>query len=137
MREGRLLERISRKGMNPAVKMTFETGKLVDSIIMHLQRLLNTRVGCTMIDEKFGMADVTEIVSDYPDALNDMKNSIKKMISKYEPRIKDVRVEFIDKDILDHTLRFTISGVLTRDQRNIPIFLKTKLNPDGHMQIKR
>jgi type VI secretion system protein len=137
MREGRLLERIFQKGMNPGAKMTYETGKVVESVINHLQCLLNTREGCTMIDKDLGMADISEIVAEYPATLDYIKKTIKNIIAKYEHRIEHVNVAFVEKDDVKHVLHFSITGVLSRAGRVTPIILESKFNPDGYMQVKR
>lgn len=137
MREGRLLERISQKGNNPGAKMTYETGKLVESVVSHLRCLLNTREGCTMIDSELGMADVSQIVAEYPDTLDYIKRTILDIIKIYEPRIEQVSVEFIEKDELDHTLHFNIMGVLARQGQVTPVILESRFNPDGYMYVRR
>lgn len=137
MREGRLLERISQKGNDPGAKVTYETGKQVESVVNHLRCLLNTREGCTIIDKELGMTDISQIVAEFPDTLDYIKRTILKIIKIYEPRIEQVSVEFIEKDETDHTLHFNIMGVLARNGQITPVLLESRFNPDGYMYVRR
>ena len=137
MREERLLERLSGKGRRPGVKSVHEMGRLMDSIAAHLQRLFNTRQGCTQMDPELGLHDYTDFIPDYPDSLDLMEESIRRIVRSYEPRIRDVRVEFSEREEYSHILHFQISGVLRGESEGIPVVLESRLNPDGNMQVRR
>ncbi len=107
----------------------------VRSIIMHLRRLLNTRQGSVMIADDYGIPDFTAMAGDnYSEAVENMEQSIKRTIVKYEKRLRDVRI-IIDKDQKDvFSIRFKLEAFMVGEEK-IPVIFDTVFRSDGKFNI--
>ena len=135
MREERLLERIRVWKKEPGRREREDVGRITDSILYHLQRILNTRRGNVPIAEDYGIPDFTELLYSYPESVRDIEKSIRQTIQKYEPRLKAVRVNFIppEEDVL--SLRFQIIAQLATDLDKVPVFFETVVDSDGKIKV--
>jgi type VI secretion system protein len=136
MREERLLERLRNWEKNPKRRERADVSRISDSILWHLQRILNTRQGNVLIAEDYGIPDFTEFLFSYPDSVREMEKSIRLTIQKYEPRLTGVRVNFIpqEEDIL--SLRFQIAARLATTEKRNPVLFETIVDADGKVSIK-
>ncbi len=137
VREDRLTERIRARKKDPNRRSKEDPGKIMDSVLAHLQRILNTRQGNVPIAEDYGVPDFTTLLQGYPHSLQDFERSIRESIQKYEPRLKAVRVSFIpqEEDIL--SVRFQITGKLATEDHKDPVFFESVVGSDGRISIRR
>ncbi len=98
MREQRLLERIQLWEKEPDRRSREDSGRTIDSVMAHLQRILNTRQGSVQIAEDFGLPDFTDLIDNYPESIRDLERSIRKMIQRFEPRLSAIQVKFIPQE---------------------------------------
>jgi len=138
MRERRLLERIAHWGEEDGLRRTNQTQVdiLVRSVIDHLSRLLNTRQGSVQLDPLFGVPDFTNIASGTAaGSTREIEEEIRRMVLKYEPRIKSPRV-ILDRDLSDvQSIRFALEGMLEVDNRDIPLQLATTVGANGKVSL--
>ncbi len=134
MREERLLERIRRWEQEPLGRGRDNPRRAIESVVRHLQRLLNTRQGSAAIAEDYGIPDLGSLLQDGPDAPGDVEIVIRDVIEKYEPRLAGVRVNFAAHDNEKLTHRFDIQARLRLDDR--PVYLETLVGLDGRVQVK-
>lgn len=137
MREQRLLERIRSYAKNPDKRGAVDPNVVVKSIHKHAQHILNTRKGSVPIDPDYGVPDFTDIAGSYAsDTVQEMQQNINELLLKYEPRLKDVRVEFEpqDNDIL--SLKFRIRGALDMDGSDIPVIFESVVQSDGKITVE-
>jgi type VI secretion system protein len=136
MNNKRLFERIREwpgKGKNPS----FHSGNGVGSVVNHLKQLLNSRQGSTLIDRSYGMPDFTALRATFPDSIRDMERSITRTIERYEPRLKQVDVDFVEQDERDMTLYFHIHALLDSGQgETTAIYLESTLDAGGKMAVR-
>ena len=137
MREERLLERIRSWEKHPQRRATGDPKRRIDSVLRHLQRILNTRHGTVPIAEDFGIPDFTEFAHSYPESLRTVERAIRNTIQRYEPRLRAVRVNFLpqDEDVL--TLRFQIVAKLATEDTNLPVTFESILDSEGKVTLKR
>ncbi len=91
-----------------------------------------------MTSPELGIFDLANFVSDFPDSIHFMEDSIKTIIETYEPRITNVRVERIENgEEVRTNLFFQITGILLSEHNRLPVLFESWLNPDGKMQVKR
>ena len=135
MFEERLLERIANIDKKSTSIKSDHIPLKVRSIIQHLQSLLNTRQGCTLIAEDYGIPDYTDLAWDDRDnAVRRMEQSIKHAIITYEKRLQNVKV-FIDPDDKNYyKIKLVLEAVLAED-KNTPVTLETIISPDGQISI--
>ena len=137
MQENRLLERIRYLKEVPQERTRKDPKRVIDSVLKHLQRILNTRQGSVPIGEDYGMPDFTYFLRAYPDSIREIERSIRETIQKYEPRLKAIQVNSIpnDEDVL--SLRFQIIARLATDEDKGPVLFESILGSDGKMSVRR
>jgi len=134
VREERLLERIGIWAKEPNRRDKEDTRRIINSILRHLQRILNTKRGNVLIAEDYGVPDFTELMRSYPETIRDMERSIKHMIQKFEPRLKTVRLRLIPQEDNVLSLHFRIDAKLALNQEKV--LFETILDSDGKINIK-
>lgn len=136
MREKRLLERIGSWSKELGRRTREDPKRTFDSVLKHLQRMLNTRQGSVPIAEEYGVCDFTAFAGAYPDSIRDFERSIRQTIQKFEPRLKAVRVSLIpsDEDVL--SLRFQIVAKLATEEKSIPVLFEGLVDSKGKISIR-
>jgi len=135
MYEERLLERIADLEAPSGRRKGTGVSRAVDSIIRHLQRMMNTRQGSVPIAEDYGVPDMTNFpAQDLAGAGKDIAGAIRDFIRTYEPRLDKVRVEFERRDENMLSLRFRLEGNLVRENK-IPVLFETVVDADGKVSV--
>ncbi|MBN1636431.1 MAG: type VI secretion system baseplate subunit TssE [Deltaproteobacteria bacterium] len=137
MREERLLERLRSQSRDPGRRARQDPKKIVDSVLVHLQRILNTRQGSVLIAEDYGVPDFTDTLRNYPESVREMERSIRQMIQKYESRLRSIRVNFLPPDEDQLYLRFQITAQLALDGEKVPVLFESLVGMDGRVDVKR
>ena len=135
MRDERLLERIYNVEKNPDSREGHDPARQINSILNHLQRVLNTKQGSAPIADDYGIPDFTDMPGAYSSgASHEMERVIRHVIEKYEPRLTRVRASFVtqEEDVL--VLRFEIDARLATEE-NIPVTFQTVVNAGGKISI--
>ncbi|MBZ4420083.1 type VI secretion system baseplate subunit TssE [Myxococcus sp. RHSTA-1-4] len=110
-------------------------GDVVESIAEHLRNLLNTRRGESVAAPTYGILDLNDIVHSYPSAIPRMTQSIRTAIQDFEPRLKNVVVQYAEDPADPTALRFDITAQLaTRDRRGMVRF-HTQVHPGGRVDL--
>jgi len=135
MKEERLLERISVWMREPQRRNRTDPRRQIDSILAHLQRILNTRQGSVPISDGYGIPDLTDFMTSYPESVTEIERSIRHAVEAYEPRLRAVKIVFIpqEDDIL--CLRFQILAHLHTDEGK-NILIETIVDSDGKVSLK-
>jgi len=136
MREERLLERIRSWEKAPDRREREDPAKIIDSVARHLQRILNTRKGSVPIAEDYGIPDFADLLRGYPESIRDIERSIRRIIQKYEPRLKAVRVSFIPQDEDIFSVSFQIVARLASEDDKIPVFFESLMGTDGRINVR-
>ncbi len=136
MREERLLNRIRSREKDPARRSGADSKMIISSIHRHLQLVLNTRQGSVPIADDYGIPDMTDFMSSYPESLRNLEKSIRQTIQKFEPRLKGVRVSFVqdNEDLL--SLSFKIIAQLALEKEKKPIIFESQIDADGKVKLK-
>lgn len=113
---------------------------LVDSILEHIQKLLNVRQGSVETLFDYGLPDFNDLVRQYPFAINEIKREIKKCINKYEPRLDKIKVEHVYDEDDFINLRYDITARLCinahADKMKTNIWFETILDAAGKVSIR-
>lgn len=136
MREERLLERIRSWEKAPDRRTREDPAKIVDSVLGHLRRILNTRRGNVPISEDYGIPDFTDFLRSYPESVRDIERSIRQLIRDYEPRLKSVRVRFIAQEEDLFSVSFHIAARLATEDERVPVMFESYVGADGRVKIK-
>ncbi len=136
----RLLERIRAMAMAPSERRQPDVEELQNSILQHLIRLLNTRQGSSIIAQDYGMPDFSSMcTSDNAANIASIENILTRVITRYEPRLKDIQVRFHK----DRNEPFKISFALTATmnvhglQDDHTMYFQTVLTPNGRISVRR
>lgn len=136
MHEHRLLDRIRYLDKNPARRFSEDRRQMLHSIQDHLQRILNTRQGSTLIAEDYGIPDFTNLMSGYPESKRAMERSLRDTIQKYEPRLQAVRIAFLPQQEDALTLSFQITARLKTEDNKDPVVFESVLDAGGRVVVK-
>ena len=137
MFDERLLERIRNLESNPDTRVERSLTRKINSIINHLQNLLNTHQGNVLIADDYGIPDITNSHGEgITELTRRIENTLQQTILKYEPRLKNVRVELLSEkeDVLN--MRFKLEAVLVHDNTT-PVILETVVSADGKVDISK
>ncbi len=134
MRERSLLERLRDPKADEGRRTSDDMEALEASILAHLRRMLNSRQGHAPVALDYGMPDLSEALRTFPSSISTVEQAVRASIEKYEPRLRDVSVRFVesDQDIL--TLSFEIRARLVRD-RSLGLQVSTRIGPDGRVEL--
>ncbi|NIO05778.1 MAG: type VI secretion system baseplate subunit TssE [Deltaproteobacteria bacterium] len=136
MREERLTERIRSWNRAPDRRGRPDPKRMIDSIVRHLERILNTRWGSAQIADDYGIPDFTALRSGLPDAIRDLERAIRNTIQKYEPRLEAVRVKFIPQEETILTVSFQIVARLAVEGEKNPVTFQSVMDSDGKVTIR-
>jgi type VI secretion system protein len=107
----------------------------LESIVNHLRALLNTRAGESPSSPDFGVVDFTDLVHNFPEAIQTLQRSIRATLLQYEPRMKNVVVQHVrDDEAL--VLKFQITAQLQGKGGRGGVRFETQLRAGGHMSVK-
>lgn len=139
MYEERLTQRIRNLERKDADASADEFSYIVNSIINHLQRLLNTRQGSVDICEDYGMPDFTNYQAlGITEEAKGIADAIQNMILKYEPRLGSAQVTYEpDKDD-PLSLRFKLqTQILNVRNQNVIVELETIISSEGKVRVTK
>ncbi|OQX20446.1 MAG: type VI secretion protein [Desulfobulbaceae bacterium A2] len=137
MRNVRLLERIALREQAPQRRDVAERSLVLDSVIAHLTRILNTRRGNVPIAEDYGIPEYMEFLQNYPDSLRDFERAVRQTVLQFEPRLRAVRVTCIPQEAHDGIVRFQISAKLGNLPDGPVLLLESQVDQAGKISIKR
>lgn len=107
----------------------------ITSIVEHLRGLLNTRQGESPSVPDFGVIDFTDLVHNFPEAIQVLQRSIRATILQYEPRLKSVVVQHVrDDEVL--VLKFQITAQLASKNAKGAVRFETQLRAGGQMNVR-
>lgn len=137
MNEQRLLERIRQMEQNPDYRDVAEPVQVVNSILGYLRMILNTRQGSVEIAPDFGVPDFTAMFgASGLDSVRDIEASLTEVILKFEPRLQNVKLEFIPQEDAPLALQFKLQARLSLESREMPVVFETVIDPDGRITVK-
>jgi type VI secretion system protein len=129
-----LFERLADPERDARRTIRKDTQELADSVMHHLQKLLNTRQGHVPIRPDYGMPDFTDCAESLPATMDKVRRAIKDCIDSFEPRLRQVRITHLpSEDTL--LLHFGISGHLATGRQKISTFFSTRVAPTGSAEV--
>ncbi len=107
----------------------------LESIVEHLRCLLNTRQGEAPTAHDFGVVDFTDLVHNFPEAIQHLQRNIRATMLQYEPRLRNVVVQHVrDDEVL--VLKFQITAQLAGKSGRGAVRFETQLRAGGQMSVK-
>lgn len=135
----RLFERLSRAESAPSHRGSVDQSAVVQSVMQHLQRLLNSRQGNAQTAADYGMPDFTNLLGNFSsESVDDLARNIQRVIEKYEPRLASVRVYPDQPEEVSTSVHFRIECQLAAaGGRRVPISIQTVISVEGKVAIKK
>lgn len=135
-RERSFLERLRAPEPGAARTISENTGRLAQSVLENLRRLLNSRQGIAPTDPGYGIPDLCDVVHDFPDATGDMRKAIKASIERFEPRLRKVSVKHVPQDADPLALHFEITAELVTQEKKASVWIETRIDRAGLVEVK-
>ena len=135
MQEERLLERLQNTEKNPGSRIENDLPRKVNSIMVHLQSLLNTHQGSVPIADDYGIPDITNTQGEsVTEMTRRIELTLQGVIKKYEPRLAKVKVMLISQKDEVLSLRFKLEAVLITEN-STPVVLETVVSTGGKVNV--
>ncbi len=129
-----LFDRLRAPDLGTARSMHERTDQVQESILRHLQRILNTRHGDSAALPEFGIPALTDM--DIAGRAEEMRRTIEDSIRTFEPRLSSVRVRWQEVDETDVLkLRFEILARLTTSDEKVGVRFVTVVDANGQWKV--
>ncbi|HUU46858.1 MAG TPA: type VI secretion system baseplate subunit TssE [Acidobacteriota bacterium] len=133
--ERTLLERLADPDPPGERRLELNVGRLTQSVLRHLRKMLNSRTGHAPAQPDYGISDLNEFKFAYPDSITPMRQAIQASIEKYEPRLKNVRVAWVPDEDDPLNVRFEIAARLVIANDEVPISFATSVGGASGLDI--
>ncbi len=132
-----LLYRLEHPQAREARDLPGDANDILDSIRRHLLVMLNTRQGNSITVPDFGTTDFSDVTRGYT-SVSKVQEEIRRSVEKYEPRLKNVQVNFTPVDNEPLTMHFDISAsvVLGDDDEKTTMF-RSIIGSNGEVKVSR
>jgi len=131
-----LLEKLYEYEKNPQQRGSWDTAKIQESVLNQLNRILNSKQKTALAAPDFGMPDFTNMPGSFSlETYSDFESTIKGVIEKYEPRLKNVNVSHAKDENSFLSLKFKVEGRIILEYSSIEISLETVIDPEGKINI--
>ncbi len=110
------------------------TEDVADSVLEHLQRMLNVRHGDAPAAPEYG---IPALEAAHITISEDMRRAMEKSIRTYEPRLDGVRVRHVPCDDEDPLkVRFEISARLSTDEESVRVQFQSEVDGSGTWKVR-
>ena len=130
-----LLARIRRPELAQPRRAISER-EIRDSILQNLIYMCCTRMGTMLTCPDYGIADVSEMIHSFPDAITIMAQSLRHTIQTYEPRLQNVQVMHVPSELNDLTLRFEVRARAGLEGSKTAVKFETALDTSRRLTIR-
>ena len=131
----RLIDSEPRVSSEPVQNHLQGVGPIKNSVVRHLEKLLNTRryiettpAELREINKSLFVYGLKDFTGENPNSImikQQLRQDIEKTISKFEPRLKNVRVQLETDGQNQRKLRFRITGLLHVEPISEPVAFDT------------
>ena len=112
-----------------------EPGQRLQSVMSNLIRLFNTRQGSIAHLPDYGLPETTSVYYDAPYALDGLRQAVREVVQKYEPRLQRIYVEHQGTEATDDMrVTFLISAQLDSGER---VRFQTTFASDDLVHVRR
>ena len=131
----RLIDNEPGVSHEPVQRRLVDIGQLKAVVARDIENLLNTKrqiiippAACKEVSSSlynYGLADFTSQNPKSPTVRQQLRQDIEKTISKFEPRLRNVSIQFENPTKAERHLRFRIVGLLVVDPVTEPVTFDT------------
>lgn len=98
--------------------------------------MLNTRQGNSQTVPDYGTADFSDVTRGYQ-SVSKLQDDIRRTIEKYEPRLRNVQVNFTPMDEDPFAMHFDIAATVVIDDTEIPAVFRSTVGSNGEVKVIR
>lgn len=109
---------------------------IMESVRMHLVRLLNARHGMSECVPDYGLPALADLSVDVGDYVQTVQDAIQTTIEKYEPRLRRVRVTRVVDEDEQRRVSFRVDAVLAAGGREHRVWYQTSVSGDGQFDVE-
>ena len=110
------------------------TEDVADSVLAHLQRMLNVRHGDAPCAPDYG---IPALEAQHITISDEMRKAIEQSIRTYEPRLDGVRVRYLARDDEDPLkVRFEISARLVTADEAVRVQFQSEVDSSGTWKVR-
>lgn len=131
MFDQRFLSRL--RGKRTIASSSGNNADTIDDICGHLRDLLNVNKGSVPIRHDYGMMDLNAAITHFSEAIKLFELDISRQIMVFEPRLRNVRVQYVPDTAQPNRFLFTISAVLNHPDHPVPVKVMTTICDDGRV----
>jgi type VI secretion system protein len=133
-----LLERLARAELGERAPRTSsnDQAELRNSILCNLRDVLATRRGSAPAQLDLGTPSPNELRQNFPNSVSDLQRSMAECIRRYEPRLRDIEVSYIQVEGEALTVHFQIHAQLLVDGKKRSISFETTVDHRGKWQLQ-
>ncbi len=135
-RDRSLFERLRDPGTEAPRTIHENTTRLADSVLENLRHLLNARHGVSPAQLEYGIPDLCDIATNFPEGISGMRRGIKTAIERYEPRLRHVSVKHVEDESDPLALRFEITAELVTEEERASVWFETRVDSSGEVDVK-
>jgi type VI secretion system protein len=114
--------------------VSFDT--LRASILQNLERILNSRAGCSPACESYGIPDLTQIVNGVPERAREIERAMEDCIRQYEPRLTFVEVEHVPETHGPLTACFRVRAAASIGRTAADLWFDTVVVSSGRVRLE-
>jgi type VI secretion system lysozyme-like protein len=107
-----------------------------EAVLADLERLCTIRRGSLLLAPNYGVDDVTFLFYSFPGGIDSWSDHLESALTRYEPRLRSVRVLPILGDSLDLTLRIEIQALLLAGNRSAPARFAATIDPQSRLSVR-
>jgi len=131
-----LLERLEFPPAPDRRSLPGDVGEVIDSILRHLQSMLNTRHHGSESAPDYGTSDLSDYYTGL-EAIDTLRREIRQTVEKYEPRLTNIQVSSAAREDDPYHLYFEIVGTIVSEDRTTPAVFRTMLEGTGELKVTR
>jgi type VI secretion system protein len=105
------------------------------SVLGNLRDILGTRQGSAAAHPDLGLPPPNELRQNYPASIADMQKAIAETITRYEPRLREVKVTYIQIEGEQLTVHFQISAALVIAGHRQLVAFETCVDHAGKVKV--
>ena len=135
-KEHSLLDRLDNEALPASYTTRFDWHSFLDSVTLNIQNMLNVRLGSVKALQGFGMPDFNDVVNQFPDAVQYIRNAIQHFIETYEPRLESVNVYYVPDPEHPLLMKFAIEGRLRYQDQVSRVAFDTVLTGNGQATVR-
>jgi type VI secretion system protein len=116
----------------------YQDSAVLSSIGGYLAKLLNTHQGSVLQDPSYGIPDINLLTSSFGlEQKRDLEEILSRVITGYEPRLKNVEVTYMPDDSRPLIISFRISGELSGVRAGQPVLFETRIIAGNRIEVQR